>query len=262
MEQRLWEAGIGPTRSLLFYGPPGTGKTLAATWLAQKLQVPLFILGLSAVMSSFLGRTGNNVRTVLDYSRRHSGVLLLDEFDALAKRRDDGLEIGELKRLVTVLLQEIERWPAHGILIAATNHPDLLDPAVWRRFERVIEFPLPTLSELEELFRRLIPERDSPLISRRLLDRLFRGSSFSDITRVTEAATRAALIRDIEIEETMFGLASERCKSKPMDVKLSFAQQLSETGMSQRKVAELTGLSRDTLRKHMGNSGKASASEE
>ena len=163
LEQRLLEAGIEPTKSVLFCGPPGTGKTLAATWLAEQLHIPCLTLDLSAVMSSFLGRTGNNIRTVLDYSRRLPGVLLLDEFDALAKRRDDALEIGELKRLVTVLLQEIERWPAHGILIAATNHPDLLDPAVWRRFDRVLEFPLPSPSELEELFRRLIPETDRAL---------------------------------------------------------------------------------------------------
>ena len=260
--QRLLEAGIDPTKSVLFCGPPGTGKTLAATWLAEQLHIPLLTLDLSAVMSSFLGKTGNNVRTVLDYSRRHPGVLLLDEFDALAKRRDDGLEIGELKRLVTVLLQEIERWPAHGILIAATNHPDLLDPAVWRRFDRVLEFPLPSPSELEELFRRLVPETNRALISPQLLARLFRGSSFSDVTRATEAAARTALVQDVEIEETIFRFASDMCKSEPTGVKLALAQLLFDAGMSQRKVAELTGLSRDTLRKHSGSSPKASASKE
>ena len=262
LEQRFSEAGIEPTKSVLFCGPPGTGKTLAATWLAEQLHIPLLTLDLSAVMSSFLGKTGNNVRTVLDYSRRHPGVLLLDEFDALAKRRDDGLEIGELKRLVTVLLQEIERWPAHGILIAATNHPDLLDPAVWRRFDRVLEFPLPSASELEELFRRLVPETNRALISSELLARLFRGSSFSDVTRATGAAARTALVQDVEIEETIFRFASDRCKSEPMDVKLAIARLLFDAGTSQRKVAEMTGLSRDTLRKHSENSAKASASKE
>ena len=139
--ERLAQAGVDPTRSVLFTGPPGVGKTLAAKWIARELQQPLAILDLSAVMSSFLGRTGSNVRAVLDFARDHDCILLLDELDAVAKRRDDTSEIGELKRLVTVLLQEIDEWPPSGLLLAATNHAKLLDPAVWRRFEVVVEFP-------------------------------------------------------------------------------------------------------------------------
>ena len=126
------------------------GKTLAARWIAKKLNRPLIVLDLWAVMSSFLGRTGNNIRNVLDYAKGLDCVLLLDEFDAIAKRRDDAVEIGELKRLVTVLLQEIDEWPSSGLLLAATNHPDLLDPAVWRRFELIVEFPMPTEAEIRQ----------------------------------------------------------------------------------------------------------------
>ena len=259
VEQRLWEAGIEPTKSLLFSGSPGTGKTLAATWLAEQLKIPLLTLDLSAVMSSFLGRTGNNIRTVLDYAKRSPGILLLDEFDALAKRRDDGFEIGELKRLVTVLIQEIDRWPAHSILIAATNHPDLLDPAVWRRFNRVLEFPMPTQAELEQLIRQLIPETDRGIVPPEILAHLLYGQSFSDVTRTIETANRAALVKNIHAEEMMIQVAADLCKPQSKSVKLAFARLLSEAEVSQRKIANLTGLSRDTLRRHLNSPASASA---
>ena len=252
LEQRLWAAGVRPTKSLLFCGEPGTGKTLAATWLAEQLDVPLLTLDLSAVMSSFLGRTGNNIRTVLDYARTAAGVLLLDEFDALAKRRDDGLEIGELKRLVTVLLQEIDRWPTHSLLIAATNHPDLLDPAVWRRFDSVVGFPLPSQSELEQLIRQLAAETESDLIQPPVLARLFEGQSFSDVTRAIETAHRTALVKDIPVEDVIYQIASGLCKSQSRSDRLALARFFTDAGLSQRKIAEFTGFSRDTLRKNLG----------
>ena len=259
MEQRLWEAGIEPTKSLLFSGAPGTGKTYAATWLAEKLNVPLLTLDLSAVMSSFLGRTGNNIRTVLDHAKRSPGVLLLDEFDAIAKRRDDGLEIGELKRLVTVLLQEIDRWPAHSTLIAATNHPDLLDPAAWRRFDRVIEFPMPTQCEVEQLLRQLVPESDDSIVSPKILASLLHNQSFSDVTRTVEYVKRVALVKNERIEEVMIEVAADHCKSQSKRVRLAFARRLFEAEVSQRKIAKLTGFSRDTLRKYLSRRPTAPA---
>ncbi|KOO11114.1 AAA family ATPase, partial [Vibrio xuii] len=129
----LLSEGLQPTKSIIFQGPPGVGKTLSARWLANQLDLPLLTLDLATVMSSFLGKTGSNVRAVLEHAMSFPCVLLLDEFDAIAKRRDDDRELGELKRLVTVLLQTIDEWPATSLLIAATNHGELLDPAIWRR---------------------------------------------------------------------------------------------------------------------------------
>ena len=120
---RLRAMGLTPTRSAIFVGPPGVGKTLTARWLAAQLKVPLYVLDLTAVMSSLLGKSGANLRAAIDFAKREPCVLLLDEIDAIAKRRSDDTDVGELKRLVTVILQEVDEWPASSVLLAATNHP-------------------------------------------------------------------------------------------------------------------------------------------
>lgn len=247
---RLSEAGIDPTRSVLFTGPPGVGKTFAAKWVARELGRPLATLDLSAVMSSFLGRTGNNVRVVLDYAKAHDCVLLLDELDAVAKRRDDSTEIGELKRLVTVLLQEIDEWPASGLLLAATNHPDLLDPAVWRRFEMVINFPLPSREHLAAVFRDLLDSPDSspwPAI----LGVALSGSSFSDAAQKVRRARRMAALNGGDIEHELEAIVKAAAESLGRDDKQDLALRLMrDAGVSQRQASEITGVSRDTIRKH------------
>ena len=110
----------------------------------------MLTLDLATVMSSYLGKTGNNIKAVLNYASSFPCVLLLDEFDAIAKKRDDETDVGELKRLVTVLLQSIDDWPVSSILIAATNHGDLLDPAIWRRFDSIVEFDYPDAELVKE----------------------------------------------------------------------------------------------------------------
>ena len=164
--ERLLAAGFEPPRSLLLHGLPGTGKTMLARWLAAELGLPLATLDLAASISSLLGRTGLNLRRIFDYGRRAPCVLFLDEFDAVAKRRDDPSDLGELKRAVNVLLKEMEQWPSSSVLIAATNHPDLLDPAVFRRFDAVLALPLPGLAERETLLRQAWP--GDPLLASQL----------------------------------------------------------------------------------------------
>lgn len=194
--ERLRAAGLEPTRSVLLVGPPGVGKTMTARYLAHALELPLLTLDLATVMSSLLGRTGQNLRSVLDHARAQPCVLLLDEFDALAKRRDDPTDIGELKRIVNVLLLEIENWPTHGVLVAATNHPEILDRAVERRFGRVLSLPLPSTDIRHRLIERALagaaaPE-DAPILE--YAAALTEGQSGSAIVRLATDAVRQSLL--------------------------------------------------------------------
>jgi SpoVK/Ycf46/Vps4 family AAA+-type ATPase len=240
--------GLVPTRSLLFVGRPGVGKTLAARWLSLRLNRPLLTLDLAAVMSSFLGKTGNNLRVVLDYARKTPSVLLLDEFDAIAKRRDDATEIGELKRLVTVLLQAVDDWPGEGLLIAATNHPELLDPAVWRRFDQEVFFPLPSADEAEAAITRLLPEE----IQREtiaLLAAALLHESFAEIERVVTTSRRRSILNGIPLDAVLLEAASRLCADADRPQRLKIAAALAASGYRQREISDITGLARDTLRR-------------
>lgn len=249
----LLEAGLEPTRTVLFTGPPGVGKTLGARWVARELGLPLMILDLSAVMSSYLGRTGTNLRHVLDYAKSIDCVLLLDELDAIAKRRDDSGEIGELKRLVTVLLQQLDDWPSSGLLIAATNHSDLLDPAVWRRFEQPVDFGLPEEAGirvfLEGLFKEVAPDVSGWVD---ILALSLGGRSYSDIEREIMIARRSAALNGKGLEHYLSRLVTADDNTK--QERIEIAVRLVKNGLAtQRKAHEITGVARDTIRTHLKN---------
>lgn len=150
---KLIKHRVYPTNKLLLYGPPGTGKTKLAYALANALDLPLVIVRLDELISSFLGKTGKNIREVFDLAEKENVIILLDEIDTIAKHRDDNHELGELKRVVTVLLQNIDNFPSNSIVIGATNHEILLDKAVWRRFPLRVGFELPAEKSREQLFR-------------------------------------------------------------------------------------------------------------
>lgn len=239
---------IEPTRTALFTGPPGVGKTMAARWIARELGKPLIILDLAAVMSSYLGRTGANLRHVLSYAKGLDCVLLLDELDAIAKRRDDRGEIGELKRLVTVLLQQVDDWPSSGLLLAATNHADLLDPAAWRRFERLVEFPLPDAAAIAKLVEALLGAYVTDACGwGEVLGVALKGRSFSDVEREILNTRRSAAIDDVKLEERLPELLRPAQLAKADRIDLA-AMLVERKLMSQRRAKELTGVSRDTIR--------------
>lgn len=250
---RLRAVGLSPTRSAIFVGPPGVGKTLTARWLAAQLRVPFYVLDLTAVMSSLLGKSGSNLRAAIDFAKREPCVLLLDEIDAIAKRRSDDTDIGELKRLVTVILQEVDEWPSSSVLLAATNHSELIDPALWRRFDLIVNFEMPDEHAVRDSIKRFLGS-DFIQFSRwiDILVLAFRGHSFSDIERELQRFRRAIALGMASSEDLIEGCAKTVTSTLDRQGRIELAVLLSnETRMSQHSISGLTGVSRDTIRKYV-----------
>lgn len=145
--------GAEPQRNILFYGPPGCGKTVSANAIASELGIPLLYVRFDSLISSYLGETASNIRKIFDYAKNDSYVLFFDEFDAIARSRDDVTEHGEIKRVVNAFLQQLDNFKSKSIVIAATNFEKSLDYAIWRRFDETILFDMPTIKEKNELIK-------------------------------------------------------------------------------------------------------------
>jgi SpoVK/Ycf46/Vps4 family AAA+-type ATPase len=187
---RLRVLGIEPTHSALIFGEPGTGKTVTAMYIAAQLGLPLVLARLDGIMSSLLGTTARNIGTLFEFANRYKCVLLLDEFDALAKLRDDPQEVGEIKRVVNTLLQCLDVRSSLGLTIAVTNHPALLDPAIWRRFELKIEMPLPPATARERLIAEFLTPMTVQDSALHLLAWASDGASGADVRAMTNAIKR------------------------------------------------------------------------
>jgi hypothetical protein len=189
-EVALQAVGVEPTRSLLIYGPPGSGKTITAHYIAARLGLPLVTARIDGLISSFLGTTARNIANLFDFANRYACVLLLDEFDALAKLRDDPQEIGEIKRVVNTLLQNLDLRCSFGITIAITNHDRLLDPAVWRRFETHLQLGEPDEEARVSLIARFLLPIEAPTSTLRVFSYCLAGRTGADIERVCTSAKR------------------------------------------------------------------------
>ena len=187
--------GLYPADKLLFCGPPGCGKTLTAEVLASELALPLTVVRIDSVISSYLGETAANLRQVFDFISAIPMVVLFDEFDALAKERADEADHGELKRVVNAFLQMIDGYEGKSLLIAATNHERILDSAVWRRFDEVLAFEPPSLEQLKRLLQIKLRglRREFEVDDSRIVD-LFKGMAHADVERVLRRAAKDMIL--------------------------------------------------------------------
>lgn len=150
----LREHSLEPRHTILMVGPPGNGKTSLAEAIAAELSLPLLSVRYDAIVDSFLGETSNRLRRLIEHATLNPCVLFFDEFEAVGKERSDAQETGEIKRVVSTLLMQMDRLPSHAVVICATNHPELLDRAVWRRFELKLDIDRPGPEELMTWFHR------------------------------------------------------------------------------------------------------------
>lgn len=248
---KLKKLGLEPIKSILFHGVPGVGKTMAAKVLAKELDLPLCILDLSTIMNSYLGKTGNNIRKVFNYAIENNCVLLIDEFDAIAKQRSDESEVGELKRLVTVLLQSIDNWPATSVLIAATNHPELLDKAIWRRFDQVIKFDLPKSAEVTLIINKELKTENIDKDLKEIFIKSCIGLSHGLIKKEINKVLKDMIINEKPIEQVLCENMGNRSNQIERDDKLKIAHMLySKKILTQRKLAEIFNITRDAIREY------------
>lgn len=259
----LSEKGVSSRLGLLLYGPPGTGKSLLAGYVAALLERPFYIARLDSLISSRLGETAKNIRSVFEYVPSKKAVLFLDEIDAIAKIRDDRHELGELKRVVNTVLQGLDSLTDDVITIAATNHPHLLDSAIWRRFPYKTEIDLPDSGVRESLWLYFLYQDDE---TRRweagLLARVSDGLNGADIENIGLAARRRTILSGKEppLVKVLLAVSKSNSSSARLissddpdtQAKKMVSVLLSEKGeISQTEIARIVGVSRQTMNKYL-----------
>jgi SpoVK/Ycf46/Vps4 family AAA+-type ATPase len=192
---------------LLFAGPPGCGKTMCAEVVARELSLPLYGARIDVIISSFLGETASNLRRLFEFAARKRCVLFLDEFDSLARTRADSAEHNELRRVVNSLLLMIERFKGPGLVIAATNLPQFLDEALWRRFDEIVVFEAPGEREIAEFLARQFANFPAHFDLEKSISKLA-GMSYAEIERVCIDAIKKAVLKERKsVSETEFAAA-------------------------------------------------------
>ncbi|MBA1193395.1 ATP-binding protein [Pseudomonas fulva] len=198
MFSRLREHGLSPRRKVLLVGPPGTGKSMTASALAGELGVPLFLVRLDTLITKFMGETAAKLRQVFDAIAEVRGVYFFDEFDAIGSQRGMPNDVGEIRRVLNSFLMMIEEDQSNSLIIAATNHPEILDYALFRRFDDVIEYHLPTAEQASSLIRSRLGHFAPKPFSTKAIGEKAAGLSYAEIRRAVDDAIKDAVMHDEE----------------------------------------------------------------
>jgi SpoVK/Ycf46/Vps4 family AAA+-type ATPase len=209
-QDRLRAEGFRPLRRLLLIGPPGTGKTMTASALAGDLHVPLFIIRLDGLITKFMGETAAKLRLVFDALSETRGVYLFDEVDALGGERARTNDVGEIRRVLNSFLQFLEQDDSESLLVAATNHPQMLDRAMFRRFDAVIDYPLPTPDVAKAVIRNRLANVRLGRISWAQVAKAAENLSHAEITLAAERAAKDAILGKQEVVTTSALVAALR----------------------------------------------------
>ena len=207
--------GLTPRRKLLLIGKPGTGKTLTASALAGELGLPLFVVRLDALITRFMGETAAKLRLIFDAIAQTRAVYLFDEFDSIGAERGLSNDVGEIRRVVNSFLQMVEQDHSDSIIVAATNHVGLIDRALFRRFDDIIEFDLPDPARIQLALKARLGSFKPTRIRWSRLSDAAQGLSFADIARACEDAIKDALIdgRDKVTEAELAVVLKDRCRT-------------------------------------------------
>lgn len=239
-------AGVDIKKTLLLHGRPGCGKTSIAHYISEQTGLPLVVARLDGIVSSLLGSTAKNIRKIFDYANNLPCILFLDEFDAIAKARDDQHELGELKRVINSLLQNIDAMPSDHVLIAATNHAELLDDAIWRRFVQTVEVGLPGPDELAEMIKVFSEPFTSELstdnVRLRSFAKMADGLSPSDLKTIFDRVKVKSVLnkeKTLSIESLLNGVYQLKNQEKSEQGYVRF---LSDYGLPQLTISKQTGI--------------------
>lgn len=220
---RILAHGLSPRRKLLLIGPPGTGKTLTAFVLAGELGIPLFQVRLDGLLTKFMGETAAKLRQIFEATGQTRGIYFFDEFDAIGSQRGLSNDVGEIRRVLNSFLQMIEQDQSHSLIIAATNHAEILDHALFRRFDDVLQYELPSETQITKLLKARLARFTSKEITWKRLAVSALGLSYAEITRAAEEVLKEALIHDHE-QITEMGI------QKTLDERQALAGRINKNG--------------------------------
>jgi len=195
-QHKLIERGLRPRRKILLIGPPGSGKTMTVSALAGELNIPLFTVVFDSLITKFMGETASKLRLVFDAMLSTRGVYLFDEFDAIGARRGEQNDVGEIRRVLNSFLQFLENDESESLIVAATNHPELLDPALFRRFDDVLRYDLPDASTTQKILEARLSLFDASEIDWKEIEVKASGLSQGELSRAADESAKRAILSD------------------------------------------------------------------